>query len=77
MLRTVTNYILNGIKHVLMKVMGNSRAVSSVGGGGGVWVALAPSVFGRTGNAISTWGADYAHHSTSSPPPDFQTLQRP
>ena len=37
----------------------------------------APPVFGRTFNPISTRGADYAHHSTIGPPPDFQTLRRP
>ena len=30
--------------------------------------ALAPPVFGQTVNPISTKGADYAHHSTTSPP---------
>ena len=52
--------------------MYNARAVASGGAGG----ALAPSVFAITVNPISTRGADYAHHSTTSPP-DFQTLQRP
>ena len=37
------------------------RAVASGG-------ALAPLVFGRTVNPISTRGADYAHHITTGPP---------
>ena len=32
------------------------------------WGALAPPMFGRTVNPISTRGADYARHSTTSPP---------
>ena len=43
------------------------------GGAGG---ALAPPIFGQTVNPISTRGADYAHHITTSPP-DFQTLRQP
>ena len=39
------------------------RAVASGGAGG----ALAPPVFGQTVNPISTRGADYTHHSTTSP----------
>ena len=35
---------------------------------GGTLGASAPPMFGRTVNPISTRGADYAHHSTSSPP---------
>ena len=35
-----------------------------------------PPVLGRTVKPISTRGADYAHHSTTSPP-NFQTLRRP
>ena len=38
---------------------------------------FSPPVFGQTVNPISTRGADCAHHSTTSPPPDFQTLRRP
>ena len=38
--------------------------------------ALVPPVFGQTVNPISTRGANYAHHSNTSPP-DFQTLRRP
>ena len=34
----------------------------------GGWGALAPPVFGRTVNPISTRGADYAHYSTTSLP---------
>jgi hypothetical protein len=36
----------------------------------GAWEALAPPppMFGRTVNPISTRGADYARHSTTSPP---------
>ena len=49
-----------------------NRAVASGGTGG----ALAPLVFGQTVNPISTRGADYTHHSTTSPPPEFQTLRR-
>ena len=30
--------------------------------------ALAPPVFGQTVNPISTRGADYTYHSTTSPP---------
>ena len=41
-----------------------------VASGGGAHAP--PPVFGRTVNPISTRGADYAHHSTTSPP-DFQT----
>ena len=41
----------------------------------GVVRALAPPVFGQTVNPISTRGADYTHHSTTTPP-EFQTLQR-
>ena len=50
---------------------GNQAGLSQAGGWGG---ALAPSVFGQTVHPISTKarGADYAHHSTTSPP-DFQT----
>ena len=33
------------------------------------------AVFGQTVKPISTRGADYTHHSTTSPP-DFQTLRR-
>ena len=40
------------------------------------WGGFSPPVFGRTVNPISTRGADYADHSTKSPP-DFQTLRRP
>ena len=40
------------------------RAVASGGAGG----AIAPPVFGQTVNPISTKGADYTHHSTTSPP---------
>ena len=36
-----------------------------------------PPDFGRAVNAISTRGADYAHHITTGPPPDFQTFLRP
>ena len=43
-----------------------SRAGGSGGGGG--WGALAPLVFVQTVNPISTRGAYYAHHSTTSPP---------
>ena len=35
---------------------------------GGTLGASAPPMFGRTVNHISTRGADYAHHSTTSPP---------
>ena len=42
---------------------------SQAGGWGG------PPVFGLTVHPISTRGADYTHHSTTSPP-DFQTLRR-
>ena len=42
----------------------HSRPVASGGAGG----ALAPPVFGQTVNPISTRGADYTHHSTTSPP---------
>ena len=42
---------------------------SQVGGG------CSPPVFGQTVNPISTrGGADYAHHSTTSPPPGFSDL---
>ena len=41
------------------------RAVASGGLGG----LQSPPVFGQTVNPISTRGADYAHHSTMSPPP--------
>ena len=41
-----------------------NRAVASGGAGG----ALASQFFGRKVNPISTRGADYAHHSTTSPP---------
>ena len=34
---------------------------------GGTLGASAPPMFGRTVNPISTRGADYAHHSTTSP----------
>ena len=34
----------------------------------GAWGALASPMFGRTVNPISTRGADYARHSTTSPP---------
>ena len=34
----------------------------------GGWGALAPPVFGQTVNPISTRGADYTHHITTSPP---------
>ena len=34
----------------------------------GAWEALAPPMFGRTVNPISTRGADYVRHSTTSPP---------
>ena len=37
---------------------------SQVGG----WGNVSPPVFGQTVNPISTRGADYAHHSTTSPP---------
>lgn len=48
------------------------RAVESRGGG------LALPVFGQTVNPISTRGADYGRHSTTSPPPPgFQILRRP
>ena len=40
------------------------RPVASGGAGG----ALAPPVFVQTVNPISTRGADYTHHSTTSPP---------
>ena len=30
--------------------------------------ASAPPIFGQTVNPIATRGADYAHHSTTSPP---------
>ena len=40
------------------------RAVAS----GGAGEALAPPVFGKTVNPISTRGADYTHHITTSPP---------
>jgi len=43
---------------------------------GGTLGASAPPMFGRTVNPISTRGADYALHSTTSPP-NFQTLRRP
>ena len=35
---------------------------------GGLGGALAPPVFGQSVNPISTRGANYAHHSTTSPP---------
>ena len=35
---------------------------------GGLGEAPPPPVFGQTVNPISTWGADYTHHSTTSPP---------
>ena len=34
---------------------------------GGTLGASAPPMFGRTVNPISTRGADFAHHSTTSP----------
>jgi hypothetical protein len=43
---------------------------------GGTFGASAPSMFGRTVNPISTKGADYAHHTNTSPP-NFRTLRRP
>jgi hypothetical protein len=39
--------------------------------------ALAPPVFGQTVNPISTRGADYAHHSTTSPPRIFKPCDGP
>ena len=41
-----------------------ARPVASGGAGG----AIVSPVFGQTVNPISTRGADYAHHSTTSPP---------
>ena len=34
----------------------------------GGWGGFSPPVFGQTVNPISTRGADYTHHSTTSPP---------
>ena len=41
--------------------------------------ALTPPVFGQTVNPISTRGADYTHHSTTSPPgfSEFATALKP
>ena len=64
-------WFMNSCIHITMY-----RAVASGGGGGGGLGGLAlPPVFGQTVNPISTRGADYTHHSTTSPP-DFQTLRR-
>ena len=41
--------------------------LSQAGGLGG----LGPPIFGRTVNPISTRGADYVHHSTTSLPPQI------
>ena len=38
---------------------------------------LQPPVSGQTINPISTRGADYAHHITMSPPPEFSDLATP
>ena len=35
----------------------------------GGWWAVATPVFDQTVNPISTMGADYTHHSTTSPSP--------
>ena len=50
-----------------------SKPVASGGAGG----ALAPPVFGQTVNPISTRGADYAHHSNTSPPRIFRPCDGP
>ena len=47
-----------------------SLAVARWGLGG----ASAPPIFDRSVNPISTGGADYAHHSTTSLPPKFSDL---
>jgi hypothetical protein len=39
--------------------------------------ARGPPVFGRSVNPILTRGVDYAHHITTAPPPDFQTVRHP
>ena len=52
------------ITHGLNQTETIPRPVASGGAGG----ALAPPVFGQSVNPISTRGADYAHHSTTSPP---------
>ena len=43
----------------------------------GAWGALAHPMFGRTVNPISTKGADYTHHSTTSPPRIFRPCDGP
>ena len=53
----ITNFIINISKVYI--------AGPSSGGG---WGASAPPNFDRSVNPISTRGADYAHHSTTSPP---------
>ena len=47
-----------------MKKCGGQSGLSQTGD----WGYFSPSVFGQTVNPISTRGADYAHHSTTSPP---------
>ena len=60
----------NGMNSYWISILISNRAVASGGLG-----ALAPPVFGRTVNPISTRRADYyAHHSTTSPPPGFSDL---
>ena len=49
---------------VISPVWVDFRPVASGGAGG----AIAPPVFGQTVNPNSTRGADYVHHSNTSPP---------
>ena len=39
--------------------------------------AVAPQFLAEQLTLYQPGGVDYAHHSTTSPPPDFQTLRRP
>ena len=57
--------------HYAPLMMSQNRAVAS----GGAGEALAPPVFGRSVNPISTRGTHYPHPVLLAPP-DFQTLRR-